>query len=239
MNPTTYQADLHTHTIASGHGSSATITDMAKAAAAKGLRLLGISDHGPATPGGTTPSYFRSLAQAPKNRLGVSMLYGAETNILDCSGTLDLSEDILKRLDYTIASMHPAITKPGTKEENTNAYLAAIKNPYVQIIGHCDDSRYPVDYPALVSAAASHRTLFEINAASLRPDGYRGDTRQNNLMLLHLCKHYDHPVLLSSDSHGTAHIGDFSSTLALLQLAEMPKRLILNYSIEKLRMFLA
>ncbi len=210
MNPTTYQADLHTHTIASGHGSGATITDMAKAAAAKGLRLLGISDHGPATPGGTTPSYFRSLAQAPK-----------------------------KRLDYTIASMHPAITKPGTKEENTSAYLAAIKNPYVQIIGHCDDSRYPVDYPALVSAAASHRTIFEINAASLRPDGYRGDTRQNNLMLLHLCKHYDHPVLLSSDSHGTAHIGDFSSTLALLRMAEMPERLILNNSIEKLRMFLA
>ena len=44
-----YEFDIHTHTIASGHGSSATITDMVKAARAAGLTMLGISDHGPAT----------------------------------------------------------------------------------------------------------------------------------------------------------------------------------------------
>ena len=44
--------DVHTHTIASGHATTATITDMAKSAAANNLTLLGISDHGPATFGG-------------------------------------------------------------------------------------------------------------------------------------------------------------------------------------------
>ena len=44
--------DIHTHTIASGHATTATITDMAKAEAARNLKLLGISDHGPATAGG-------------------------------------------------------------------------------------------------------------------------------------------------------------------------------------------
>ena len=80
--------DIHTHTIASGHASTATITDMAKAAASRNLKLLGISDHGPATLGGGRPSYFRNLSYAPRKRLGVEMLYGAEVNILDENGSL-------------------------------------------------------------------------------------------------------------------------------------------------------
>ena len=87
--------DIHTHTIASGHASTATITDMAKAAASRNLKLLGISDHGPATLGGGRPSYFRNLSYAPRKRLGVEMLYGAEVNILDENGSLDLEDPIL------------------------------------------------------------------------------------------------------------------------------------------------
>lgn len=234
----TYDSDIHTHTIASGHGSHATITDMAKAAAVKGLRLLGISDHGPATPGGGKPSYFRGLAQAPKKRCGMEMLYGAEVNILDQEGMLDLDDGILKHLDYAIASMHPGVMAPGTMQENTQAYIAAVKNPYVQMIGHCDDPRYPVDYHALFEAAVKYHAVFEINAASLRPDGYRGDTRKNNLTILHLCKHCNYPVVLSSDSHGTGQIGDFSSISELLQLAEMPENLILNTDCRVLKKFL-
>ena len=47
-----YEFDIHTHSIASGHGTCATMTDMAKAANAAGLKMLGISDHGPKTLGG-------------------------------------------------------------------------------------------------------------------------------------------------------------------------------------------
>lgn len=44
-----YLSDIHTHSIASGHGTTCTISDMAKAASKKGLKLLGIFDHGPGT----------------------------------------------------------------------------------------------------------------------------------------------------------------------------------------------
>ncbi len=231
--------DIHTHTIASGHGSAATITDMAKAAAARGLRLLGISDHGPATPGGGKPSYFRSLAHAPKNRLGVEMLYGAEANILNNEGMLDLENAILEHLDYVIASVHKPVKKPGSIDENTTAYIAAMKNPCVRIIGHCDDVKYPVDYAAIIQAAMDNDVLLEINSSSLSPDGYRGDTRFNDLMILNLCKHYHYPVILSSDSHGTEHAGDVSYALELSKKAGMPEELILNYSTKELKCFLS
>ena len=225
------QFDLHTHTIASGHATTATITDMAKSAAAKNLKMLGISDHGPATLGGGRISYFRNLAYAPRKRLGVEMLYGVQVNIMDNKGTLDLDDTILKNLDYAIASMHRPVIKPGTIEENTAAYIAAMKNPYVRIIGHCDDVKYPVDYFALVQAAMKNHVFLEINNSSLSPDGYRGNTKANNLMILNLCKHFHYPVLLSSDSHGPEHVGDFSYALELVKLAEMPEELILNYSL--------
>ena len=231
--------DVHTHTIASGHATRATITDMAKAAVSNNLTLLGISDHGPATLGGGKPSYFRSLTHSQKKRFGVEMLYGAEVNILDNAGKLDLEDDILKDLDYVIASVHKPVKKPGSTEENTTAYIEAMKNPYVSIIGHCDDERYPVDPLALVQAAMEHKVLLEINDSSLHPNGYRGDTKFNALMILNLCKHFHHPVLLSSDSHGTMHVGDCSYAEELVKLAGLPEELVLNYSPSRFKSFLA
>jgi len=42
--------DAHTHTVASGHAYSS-LQEMAKAAADKGLQVLGITEHGPSVPG--------------------------------------------------------------------------------------------------------------------------------------------------------------------------------------------
>lgn len=233
-----FEFDIHTHTIASGHGSAATITDMVKAASAKNLKMLGISDHGPATLGGGRTSYFRSLAHSQKKRLGIEMLYGAEVNILDNNGKLDLDDSILKNLDYAIASIHTPVKKPGTSEENTAAYIAAMKNPNVRIIGHCDDIKYPVDYLAIVRAAMKYDVLLEINNSSLSPDGYRGDTRFNDLLILNLCRHYHYPVIFASDSHGTKHVGEFEYALKLAKLAGMPEALIMNYSSKAFKCFL-
>ena len=81
-----YLSDIHTHSIASGHGTTCTISDMAKAASQKGLKLLGITDHGPATLAAGTSSYFRSLIYSPRKRFDVELLYGIELNILDTDG---------------------------------------------------------------------------------------------------------------------------------------------------------
>lgn len=233
-----YSADIHTHSIASGHATHSTIADLAKAAKARGLTLLGVSDHAPSTMCAGTASYFRSLSMAPKMRCGVELLYGIELNILDYTGRVDMDPVTLSGLDYAIASMHRPNIRPGTLEENTAAYIGAMKNPYVSVIGHCDDPRYPVDYEALIESAVSCHVLLEINDSSLSPDGYRGDTRGNVCTLLTLCKKYNHPVLLSSDSHGTCRVGDFRHIEPYLRECNIPDSLILNQDPVKLKRYL-
>lgn len=230
--------DVHTHSISSGHYSRDTITDMVKAAVKQKLTLLGISEHGPAIPHSCTASYFRGLRTAPKTRMGIHMLYGAEVNIMDYNGKLDLENDILKGLDYCIAGMHTPCLKPGTKEENTQAYICAMKNPYIKIIAHPDDVKYPVDYDRLLQAAMEYGVLLEINNSSLSPDGYRGDTRENDRQILSLCKRNTYPVLLSSDSHGHSHIGDVAYALALAEETGFPPELVINHSQEDFLSFL-
>ena len=78
-----FEFDPHIHSIASGHASHATITDIAKQAKAVGLHMIGITDHGPATMCSSRASYFRNLAYAPKKRCGIDILYGVELNILE------------------------------------------------------------------------------------------------------------------------------------------------------------
>ncbi|MDD3140557.1 MAG: phosphatase [Lachnospiraceae bacterium] len=232
------KSDIHTHSIASGHATRSTIADMAKQASHIGIELLGISDHGPATMGSAKASYFRSLSFAPKIRCSVELLYGVELNILDYNGTVDLDNEILSHLDFSIASMHTQNLKPGSRDEHTQAYIQAIKNPYINLIGHCDDVKYPVDYLALVQAAKEYHVLFEINNASLSPSGYRGDTIANNKIMLHFCKLYKQPIILSSDSHGVANIGDVLHANTLAESVDFPKELILNNQLTALKSYL-
>lgn len=233
-----YLSDMHTHSIASGHGTSCTISDMAKKAAQKGLKLLGVTDHGPATLAAGTPSYFRSLTFSPKKRFGVELLYGIELNILDTAGHVDLEKELLERLDYAIASMHAQNYRPGSCEENTAAYLNAMANPCVKLLGHCDNPQYPADYEKLAAHANENGVAFEINEASLAPYGYRGDTRENNREILRCCLKYQVPVLLSSDSHGAEHIGDFTYASDFVHEAMFPESLILNNQLPRLKVFL-
>lgn len=233
-----YLSDMHTHSIASGHGTICTISDMAKSAEQKGLKLLGITDHGPATLCAGTPSYFRSLTFSPKKRFHVEILYGVELNILDTEGTIDLDEELLSRLDYAIASMHAQNYKSGTKEENTKAYINAMKHPCVKMLGHCDNPHFPADYESLAAAAKESGTAFEINEASLAPYGYRGDTRKNNREILYWARKYEVPVLLSSDSHGAEHVGDFTYAEEFIHNELFPEELILNNQLPRLKVFL-
>lgn len=224
-----YYFDLHTHSISSGHGTSCTIADMAKTACSRGLSLLGISDHGPATMCAGTPSYFRSLAMAPRYRCGIEMLYGVELNILDDNGTVDLEDDILNLLDYAIISVHPQNFRPGSLQSNTRAYCSAMKHRKVRIIGHCDDPRYPVDYEELAKAAEFYHVYFEINNSSLSPSGYRGEVRPGYRRMLETCCKRHLPVVLSSDSHGKERVGVFSSAEDFLRQEKFPPELILNH----------
>ena len=222
------KADLHTHTCASGHGTTDTITDMAREASKRKMHVLGISDHGPASQGSAGLSYFRSLSLGERNRFGISLRYGAEANILDSDGHLDIPDDILSTLDYCIISMHRPIFTSGSAIENTKAYIRAMRHPGVKIIGHCDDSRFPVDYQELVRAAHSYGILPEINNVSLLPGSYRKGCLENSRQLLRQCASFSCPILLSSDSHGKEHIGEVNEALSLLREVDFPLELVRN-----------
>ena len=224
--------DLHTHSISSGHGSTDTINDMAKAAANAGIQILGISEHGPATANSAKPSYFRGLKLANRNRFGVRVLFGAEVNIITPSGELDLNDEILEDLDYALVSIHPPTLTPYEHRDLTNAYINAMEHPGVRFLGHIDDARFPVDFERLLAIAKEKGIYPEINNGSLMPDAYRKGGQKNCRKILEICKKIELPVLLSSDSHGCKNIGNMEYVYPLLQETNFPKHLIINYSPE-------
>ena len=173
-----------------------------------------------------------------KKHFGVDLLYGIELNILDRKGTVDLDQELLCKLDYAIASMHTWNYRPGTRDENTEAFVNVMKNPCVKVLGHSDNTHYPVNYDVLARTARETGTIFEINEASLAPYGYRGDTRENCYEILRCCRKYHLPLLLSSDSHGPEHIGDFTCAAEFVHQAMFPEQLILNNQLPRLKVFL-
>ena len=147
------------------------MNEMAKAAADKGLKGLAITEHAPEMPGTCHLYYFQNLRIVPRKRFGIELLLGTELNIMNAEGKVDLSEDVLKTLDIAIASIHiPCFRDERTVENVTAAYENVMENPYVDIIGHPDDGRFPVDMKRLVSKAKKTGTLLEVNNSSLRPD---------------------------------------------------------------------
>ena len=226
--------DLHTHTIASGHAYN-TLREMAKAAADRGLEILGITEHAPMMPGTCHNYYFHNLKTVPRELYGIRLFLGAELNILNPQGEVDLNETELRGMDIGIASLHLPCMKPGTREENTSAYLNAMKNPYVNIIGHPDDGRYEVDYEALVQGAKEYGKILEVNSHSLVPNSFRQNARENDVKMLKFCMKYQVPVVMDSDAHFDTHIAEFDAARVLLEELDFPEELVVNHSVNALR----
>lgn len=223
--------DLHTHTIASGHAYN-TIYEMAAAASRKGAVLLGITEHGPNMPGSKHQSYFNNFKMLPRELYGVKVMFGCELDILDYNGSVDLPERILLKQDYVVASLHRNCCAPGTVAENTQAYLNVMKHPKVNIIGHPDDSAYPVDYDTLVHAAKEYHVLLEVNNNSLHPRCVRSGARDNYSMMLELCKKAQVPIVIDSDAHCEVDVCNHARVHALLEELEFPQELVVNRSLD-------
>ncbi len=232
-----YVLDLHTHTYASGHAYN-TMNEMARAAKEKGLQLLGITEHAPAMPDGASLLYFLNLKTARREKYGMSLMLGTEVNVVDYEGKLDLPDSVLAEMDIVIASLHIRCIQPGTKEENTNAYLGAIQNPYVDIIGHPDDGRYEIDYEQIIRAASEYGKLIEMNNSSLGPMSFRKGAKEAYGEILRLCKEYSVPVVVGSDAHTEEDILNFQYADELLKEVNFPVELIANTSVERLQSFL-
>lgn len=231
------ELDVHTHTVASGHAYSS-IQEMAKAASEKGLKLLGITEHAPGIPGTCELIYFRNLHVVPRNMYGIDLMLGAEVNILDSKGTLDMDDNIMANLDLRIAGIHSLCFKWGTKDENTTGMIKAISNPFINIISHPGDGTAELDFEPIVIAAKENHTLLEINNSSLKPIRNKTTARDNNLEILRLSKKYDVPVILGSDAHISFDIANYEFLPALLQETEFPDDLIINTSVDRFKSYL-
>lgn len=229
-------ADTHAHTLASGHAYS-TIRENTRAAFRKGLELLAITEHAPCLIGSCQTIYFQNLRVVDRNAYEVELLMGVELNILDQQGNVDLEVRTLRQMDVAIASLHTPCFTPGSREYNTQACINAMRNPYVNILGHPDDPRYPVDFRALVQAAKEHEVLLELNNSSLRPGGSRKNARGLDMEMLKLCMEYEAPIVIGSDAHVDTDVGRHDEALALLEELEFPESLVVNRSVEELKKY--
>ena len=220
--------DVHCHTISSGHAYSS-LEEMIQGAKRNGVKVIGISDHAPTMPGSTHKYFFQNLIVLPKEVDGVIVLKGVEANIIDFDGAIDMTDKELDHLDYAIASFHPPCIYFGDIEQNTNAVINAMKHPKVKIIGHPDDSRYPLDYERVVKAAKENDVALEVNNSSLNPGSFRVGAHENAATFLKLCKESGTKVIFGSDSHISFDVGSFDNCLELVKKVDFPMELVINY----------
>jgi putative hydrolase len=221
--------DLHTHTVASCHAFS-TLKENAEEAAKSGLLYLGVSDHCPAMTS-IDISYFYTMKVLPREIGGVKILRSAEADILDNTGAVDLPDDLMqKRMDYVIASLHSPLFPQGDRDYCTEAVINVMKNPFIRIIGHPDDSRFPLDYNRVVQAALEAQVVLELNNASFTPYAFRENGIENAKTYLGLCKKSGLQIIVSSDSHVYTDVGKFSYALQILDELNFPAELVINAS---------
>ena len=231
--------DLHTHTIASGHAYS-TVTENARAAKEKGLEILGTSDHGYGMWHTTNLAFWRNLKVLPPYLEGVRLLKGVEANLLNRKGEL-MEEDLLDMTDYVICSLHGNCYQKDTGdiEEYTEAVVHALDHhPQITILGHPDDSAYPLDYEKVLQAARRNHVAIEVNNASLIEGTNRIGTKKNIKTYLRLCMEMKLPVICNTDSHFSTLVGDFSPTQDLLEELNFPEELVINGSWTRLEEYL-
>ncbi|WP_432821878.1 PHP domain-containing protein [Trichloromonas sp.] len=235
LYPSNPQADLHVHTVASGHAYS-TIGEIAQEAARKGVRMVGMTDHGPGLPGGPHPYHFAALRFVPEYLYGVRVLRGIEANILGI-GQLDLDDGLLERLDLVMAGFHEecGFDERG-RDENTRALLALMEKPKVKVIAHPGNPNFPLDYRAVVEKSLATGTALEINNSSfcISRRGSAGNCRE----IIRLCAELGAPVTLGSDAHIAQGVGEFDDALLEVAAAGIRWEQVVNRTFESALAFL-
>ncbi len=219
-------ADTHTHTLASGHAYS-TVWENIQAAKAAGISFLCVTEHCPAMPDGPSQTFFSNLHTIPDVVEGVGVLKGAEVNILDYEGNLDLPDRLLEGLDWVIASYHGPVCPSGTLKQHTQGWIRVAENPHVDVIGHCGDGRYLFDLEQVIPKFKEYGKIVEINAHSF---SVRPGAAFNCRQIAQCCARYEVPVVVSSDAHFCMDVGKVEPALRLLEEIGFPERLVLNAS---------
>jgi len=198
------RGDLQMHTTASDGRNS--IEEMGEAAKKLGYEYIALTDHSKAVTVANGMDEKRTLEQIKKIRAaqervpGIRLLVGIEVDILK-TGKLDLDDEVLAQLDVVVASVHSYMNQG--RAEMTERILAALENPYVQILAHPTGRlvlrRDPFDYDMerILDAAKTHGVVVECNAF---PD--RLDLKDVHLRM---AKERGVKIVISTDAHSFAH----------------------------------
>lgn len=230
------EADLHTHSIASGHAFS-TIKEMAGHAAKRGLKMIAVTDHGLNMPGGPHEYYFSQIVSLPGRIEGVEVFKGVEANIIDMNGNLDMPVRLLEQLDLVLAGFHEgAGYQAGSVEQNTRAMIAAIQNPFVHIICHPGNPEFLVDIEKVVQAANTAGKALEINNNSFSFS--RPGSAPRCSQMARLAARNGTLVAINSDAHSCFMVGNFDHALEVATEAGIQPGQVLNTSLELVRGYL-
>ncbi len=224
-------ADLHTHTSVSDHAFS-TLQEMVLQAKKNGLLAMAVTDHGTGMPDSPYPWYFNNLLHIP-HRIedGFLLLKGVEANAMDASGKIDMPENILKKLDWVIVSLHRCCVPKLSFEEATNLWLSVAENPLVDMIGHPEQQHFMFDYDKVTRVFAEKNKVVELNAGSV----YSRPGNEDNLKQLALCcKKNGTKVAVNSDAHSVYNMGIEKNILSMLEEIDFPEERIVNASMDTL-----
>jgi DNA polymerase (family 10) len=155
---------------------------MAAAAIDLGLEYLGIADHSKSSFQANGLYADRLLRQVEEIRSlnknvdwggKFKILAGSEVDILK-DGSLDFPDEVLKQLDYCVASVHNAFTLG--EDEMTARIIKAMENEYVTMLGHLTGrlllkrNAYAVNVDKIIDCAAANGTVIELNCSPMRLD---------------------------------------------------------------------
>jgi len=233
------EADLHVHTVASGHAYS-TVEEITKEAAGKGLKMIGITDHGPALPGGAHRYHFWNLRIIPEELNGIRILKGIEANIVNANGELDLAEDYLAPLELVHAGFHPNCGYDSASvTQNTDALIRAMDNPLLDFIVHPGNAKFPIDPETLVEASVEKGIALEINNSSFLPTSSRDFAYEYDSRIAELIRKKRSHVIISSDAHIYTQVGVFEQAIELAAKAGIIEEQIVNASAQRVQDYLA
>ena len=200
------KGDLQMHTTASDGRHS--IETMAEAARKLGREYIAITDHSKSltiTNGLDDRRLVEHLKELrdinKKKNMGIRVLAGSEVDILK-DGRLDYADELLAQIEVVVCSIHSFFNLE--RAEMTERMLAAIENPYTQIIAHPTGRmilrRDELDYDMekILDACAKHGVAMECNAYP--------DRRDLKDVYLRMCKQRGVKVVISTDSHNALHL---------------------------------
>jgi DNA polymerase (family 10) len=221
------KGDLQMHTTASDGKNS--IEEMAGAARALGHEYIAITDHSKAVTVANglddkrMVAHIKKLRAADEKGLGIRVLVGSEVDILK-DGSLDYSDETLAQIDVVVCSVHSYFNLD--RGEMTERMLAAIENPYTQIIGHptgrllLKREELPYDMDKVLDACARNGVAMECNSY---PD--RLDLKE---VYLRTCKEKGVKVVISTDSHNTANLSFIRYGVTMARRGWLEKNDVVN-----------